>query len=1680
MAGLDDFLAASDTARMQGGGRSIFDKVYDAATAGTAGAVVSGLASIYNTGVRAANLFGAQAEEIKTAEVLGNVDSNWRQYYEENAQVIDTVGFIGGSFIPGGIALKGLQLARAGKSAGTFKTVLGYTQQKQFDALDAGLKEVAKEGGTIFNRINSKKLTSMAWGTADNVLQTAVFETAAATTMQASPFFAGDSFGDIAWDITKTSLAGGFLGGAVEALFTNRIFKDVGKLVDKGQRKYDTVVQLEKMGMNFGDETFNLTDELFKLPKEVLAADKGVKFNYRMNGQNRSVDLDLEGLYDRKLQETTRRTLQTIEAKLANIVNNDTSVGRPLAVAMTEIIQEGLKDASSVGSTREKLGQYLFGLKNVEGMDQYGITDFTRDVLYLNPKASVVKDGKVQDLFTTARVGDKDQAYYLVGNMTDAKIAVIGTEAPTTGFAFKSGYDAAIDIDGTLKVNPDSEIFRPISKKAEQNASRTIFNTRTKTTMDNAVPTIADVQTAKVPLVVSGNVVSAGTKSFRFAIDKLNKEADSIENTARNLWAAGLEKVENTVIDATDFAVLDAIVQKPAILGEKVKIRNTDGVVIPITDINDFTSWVVNKKLEYVIAKLDEAGTMKMQADNFIREGMEVPTAVRNAMEPPDLRDLAYKTNSEVSWLLNAVENEFNNTKLLTPEASRPLSSYAARENLVLVYDPKIKAQLDKGDFPDAIVAYEERKTVSIQKAQEAAAAVLKGDYEKFIDVTAGEITKKFESTGSGATGFGFSNADYGDLPRMWAQEVGKTVHIVSQKRVNDTLTQLQASAAKIATDEKLGAELAAVLTKVRRSQEPLTLAARSDGALHLVDLKSQKEFETLLRTAGPDAAQDVKFKTEILLSPDVALFLGKHHEIHQRQLGDRIQLANAQGTTLHWDPAALYVPPIDTRKVPYFAFVRQKEGAAFATSEVAMITARTPDELQQLASAVGDNYDVIFKGDTELYYKALGDYDYSRALNQPTLDPFLRKQGKLGDFLPSLDGKAAMEDFIQYHTRKEQQLTRDAVEVKYAQTFAELRWLSEQNTKVEKSKFSFLGKQSLKTITDPFGDYIKTALNISKRAEYTLWQNANEFVDALGTRAYQAVEKATQDARAGKITWEEGNALMERMGLGGPFKSQEDFLLAQVGNDRNLIKQAVAKGNMLLATVGLRLDWANSLLNIISTPIMLATEMSAIKAAIGKDSELAGKLRELTHVLDPGTKTPVPTTRKLLMNAMANYWTPAGKEMVAGRYKEIGAIKDVLSMHHDMMADLALTPDMVPRKWADKVGNWTEKAATITGNNFSEQFTRFVSADVMRQLTDPVVAAGKMSVKEQNAYISIFVNRVQGNYIASQRPIAFQGTIGSAIGLFQTYQFNLFQQLFRHIEDRNLKTIGVMAGLQTSIFGLNGLPLFEAVNTQLIGQANINQGHHDAYSFAVQAAGKEMGDWLMYGSASAFPFFSEKMPALYSRGDLNPRHVTIIPTTPGQVPIVEASTRIVSNLANMAKMLGNDADVLSTFLFGLEHNGVSRPLAGIAQTVQGFSTTSKGTLIGQSSDFSAIATSSRVLGARPMDEAIALSAKFRLEGYRAADRERIEELGTAVKAKIRAGTLESEDILDLQARYAEIGGRVDTFHAALQRWQKGANQSVVNVMADSGKTAYSQRLNQIMGSDRLDDARYQESETEQ
>jgi hypothetical protein len=776
----------------------------------------------------------------------------------------------------------------------------------------------------------------------------------------------------------------------------------------------------------------------------------------------------------------------------------------------------------------------------------------------------------------------------------------------------------------------------------------------------------------------------------------------------------------------------------------------------------------------------------------------------------------------------------------------------------------------------------------------------------------------------------------------------------------------------------------------------------------------------------------------------------------------------------------SIYVPPINTVKYPFHAFVRTKTQLGVA-SETTMITARSEEALRQQVAKLGDRYDVFYKKDTEMYYKARGEYEYEHTVNEARINSDLARSGVLADIFPETNFQNIMEDWLGWHAKQEEKLVRTAVQVKDRQFFSELQLLSDNYRVVSESTARGMGSMFKKKVEDPFGDYIKTALNISKQQEFPLLDSMNEFVDKIGLAAGDAFAKVWEDSKSTKYNatvgpkpWEEADAIAKRFGLGTPYSDSNDavkaYIEANTNFPRNLIRESFQKANMMLANFTLRLDFANSLVNIISTPIK-------------NDSVLAGKLAELRNIKVPGQDFSAPSTIKLLANSIDNFFGK-DKAVLMQRYKDIGAIKDVSTLYHQMLDDLSFNATTSPNHWYNKVNETVDKMSKYTGNNFSEDLTRFMSADVMKQLTDPLVEAGKLTVKEQNAYIGTFVNRVQGNYVTSQRPVVFQGTTGAAVSLFQTYAFNVLQQLHRHVEAGDKRTLAVYAGLQSTVFGFNGLPFFDAVNTHLIGGLVANNPEHkDAYS-VLPGFNKELGDWMLYGTASAFPLFSGSAPALYSRGDINPRHWSILPLSPLDVPAVAASIKLAGTVAQFGKNMAGGVDLSSAMLQGLEHQGWNRPLAGFAQLLAGRSTTAQGNLISAANDMQATSWLgglaertvefggvSRLMGARPMDEAVALNAIYRQKGYDALDKARISALGSRVKSKLYGGEVPSDDEMDdFMTSYARSGGRIENFSQSMQRWMKDSNSSVVNQMAHKLGRPSSRKLQTIMGGEDLPD----------
>ena len=203
------------------------------------------------------------------------------------------------------------------------------------------------------------------------------------------------------------------------------------------------------------------------------------------------------------------------------------------------------------------------------------------------------------------------------------------------------------------------------------------------------------------------------------------------------------------------------------------------------------------------------------------------------------------------------------------------------------------------------------------------------------------------------------------------------------------------------------------------------------------------------------------------------------------------------------------------------------------------------------------------------------------------------------------------------------------------------------------------------------------------------------------------------------------------------------------------------------------------------------------------------------------------------------------------------------------------------------------------------------------------------------------------------------------------------------------------MMGLQSTIYGMKGLPAFDAINTHIIGNASGNKNHRDMYDVVVGAAGKDAGEWLLYGAASnALGLISPDLKFnLYTRGDINPRNVTLIPVNPANIPFVQASGKFFSSVAETYTKLAQGGNVWTTLLQGIEHAGVNRPLSGLAQTMQAFgnprmqsfSTSNKGNVVA-ANDLLSLANLARLAGAKPLDEAAVIDRAYNLEVYAAKD----------------------------------------------------------------------------------------------
>lgn len=1654
--GLDTHSAVADQ-------RSIFDTASDVVTKAVPLTGLDIVNSFANTGIELANVFGAGADKWSIENEVGQ-GSDLANYYSDHKQGIDAASLLVGSLIPGLAGVKAFKygtaalraasgLAEDGEATGILARATGLLPSVQKEKIIADAAQQINEPTGLFNTLTSEKTKAIALGFGDQFLQSLSYEVATAATMKANPLLDQYNFNDMLGNIFQGAVLGAGIGGVIEGIGTRAIFNKMIQGADDTSKAQQIYSKLGMGDYEAGDVVNTIIHSVWNTPAATT----------KLGGLYQKLTGDAAGLAAKKA--------------LGELVpSGDEELTNGLYDVVTRMKNSGSISEDDAYNT-------FANLAKVQRITNPIAPDVDDGSFFINKRASKTGpsgvDWSSMVSKTPTPLSDLNLKFQLKSGSFDVKTAkasdtffdVNGNPAPqwkNSDEAFNGGNDIWINTKGDIIVNPNAPNIEQIAKTGESRVlsqkeeiqfrkegtlpdgskplygsqatnqakpGATIINTKTGSVTDTAIPTVGDW--GGLDYTLKGLKYGDGEFSEQSIGSEITSKTPTIDASARYAWFSARGIKSGDSISSTDIPALETLYRglgdgslKDSLL-EKV---NIDGEDVP--DASDVLSMIKNAKNE--------------QITEDVKSGMSSEEAALRANVPEQYIASAFKS----------------------PDFMNPADYHSTLTHAQLWYNiGNLNTGLD-GNLLKGIRDTQYRVKLIKTANQDAAAAHFGEGYENYIiDGTADQagLTK---APGPGF--WSFSSAAYNSFGQQF-ERVGRFLSGKNQADIAVANRALVAPANALRTDPTAAAEAGLFRAARWRTGESYSWLPQDLEAKYMGDSNTGNVAVLTKALVKDDTGKIIDFNPAYIpdgfvdatkqgfdqqttglrnvysLSPKVAAWERANQELNDARVVSRNNFYAANGITRSLPTGTLYTPPIDTSKFPFVAYLKSRPGTGMADDSVGVITAQSQQELQAKVAQLGDQYSVFYKGgETSLktLHEVEGDYQYDRNFSQNRVQSDLARKGILNDVLPSTDGQKIVQDYVDWHARQITGLNRDFTELGNGQLFAELRSMGDRFSASGTSKSGYIPPILQRETPNPYQSYINTALNISPKDQYRLWSQTNDVAESMFSTAFDALKSGFQSARAGLVPYEKASDLAQSFGLGKIYETASDPIKAYYGIANKSpqgkeLSKFVAAANTILGTGIIRLDGYQSLIHAITTPMLTVVEAASVRSQALKSA--------LSTTL-PGTQTTIPATSKLLFNAVRNFWNRDQILSDYPWYHDLGSDKTVLGAHAEMMNQLGLPRNLLgDTDFAGKLAKAADLGATISGSNFTNTFNHFISTDVGRQIFEAQGFEGK-ALQDQ---VMTFTNRVQGNYIAGQRPVAFQGPVGQAFGLFQTFGLNMLQNLFRYVENGEGKTLGLLSGLQTSLFGLQGMPGFNFINTHLVGNAMGNSSHDDIYSGIASAVGAgrgSLGDYLLYGTTSNWLDAN-----LYNRGDISPRNISVFPTNPLDVPIIKGSINIVKNLVDTEQRIRNGAPVGPSLLLAMEHNGLNRPLSGLAQLAQGFSTNEDGQVIGTTqgtngqSELFSMANFSRLMGARPLDEAVALGTLGRYGVYSAKDEARIQELGKAAKVELyKNGDLAPDEVSDLATRYAAIGGSINKFNSTISRWTSQANGATANKVFQS------------------------------
>jgi len=1576
---------------------------------------LSGINSFYNTGVAVGRFAGfTNVDDRNTADWITSFDTNLADYYSQNKEWADVAGFVLGSIAPG---IGGIKILNAGQVAmqtainngrigGTTAKALGLLIPKTDDFLLAAQADI-RASTTSLQLINSNSTRALASGFYQNVLEAAAFETMVQATMFKSPILEAQD----GWDIVKNIAIGGAVGGTIVGIGS------AAKL--RGTLK-KTVFDEDNLRMPFQQRPgFSVTTssssrivqlsfdaEAAAIPVAIKNSDGVIVNNFDVTSR----------LYQAKLTSN----FNDIRAATNNLAGKkDSELGNVIANFLTPVRKNTLPVPGFAQQTYESMNGAISLMRAAE----------THPLELAMSKA--MKEGKVPDKIVAARYvklfgDDAGSVFETAPSYLSYADRYIGEEAIIR--AVRSDYKFSSKFEGA--VNRWSAIKLKGAFAGREAEARYIWASK----MLQKIPDNAIIDKYDIPVLT--RAYQQNILGFKIA----SGDGPSLEllavNTREQLYNILKEAKQETANHFSD-----------SFRTPKGKIKKGDGL-IPKQDALDTIARITDVRKSYLDGQMDSVE---------INDLFATATAQRNYRQQLVDRDLSTSQSEAVQSVV------------LLPKYGR----------IVYDLDPVIVAA--DQNVLNGIVHYKEQQKLFVQTAKNVFARIIGKNSVQFPDILPDKLAQ-ISRNDSAAGLLSSDSSSYGSVASD-VSFIGSIVRQIKQDFRKASSDAMESQLVRLGSKQEAALEFEASNQFIARAGKLFIIREDTLGETVFVDRALVKRTKN-----GIEESDDIVDYE--LLEEGVNSFRFKHQETldmwkaHIEESGKRTQsfreIHAAQGKTDFKDSEVARPIRPDLKQFPHFAFVIDPR--VTGSGHVTMIHAASEKELQQLADKVPAAFKVLYKTESESFYKARGDYEYARTLNENYINAELSNNGVFSNFFPKSDPQKIIDDILGQHYRESDTLVSESVRLRYEPEFSIFEDLGKQYSKADTSKLASKSDLIEQSAKNPYFNLIKTALDLSKINEHTLIYDANKHLDSAFSRVVGAVKDAFSKINSPEEL-DTINGILDTFGMKPAYYDAALQALVNHTAPRGELTKFVRSANAILSRFTLGLDPLNSLNNAIGSNVLRTTELVSLTRAIKEgNTALASDLSKLAKIKLPGTESEILSPSKLIANAISTFWkdggaTPGRTGPVMQKYRDMQLVKDRAEQLKLLVEDFTLkgTETVAELDKRVKTGfarakelasETLDKGEKLTGNILAEEFNRFVSANVMDQITSIAIRHGLMDDKTARTYINTFVNRVEGNIVASQRPLIFQGPIGQAISLFQSYQFNLIQQLLRYTAEGTGKDLAMLAGMQSTLYGMQSLPGFQAINVHIIGQMSGNSQHKDTYDAVYGTVGRTAGDFILYGIPSRLIDTN-----IYSRGDINPRHLTILPTSLQETPIVAGWAKFFGSMYETTKKVAGGAAVWESILQGVEHNGISRPLAGMAQTLQAFgplgqaySTSSKGSILYQN-DLASLATLTRLAGGRPLDEALINDAMFRVKSYDAARKNSLKTLAERIKSTLIQGNQPTDDqISNFAEKYVELGGRQKNFNKYMMEMYKSANTSQAEQLSTSLSNPYVYKLQLLMG----------------